>query len=211
MKFTVLDLDTQKDFLLPTGAMHVDNGNEQIVSNVVTSMQSALTFGSPLISTTISNDRIYRFCVTDTDGFHKVDNTVFVDPEMYYNCPNLRNGIDMSVAGECWHINFEKGNTDVWDPLYGQSDNLETFLRTEDINTVFIVGVNFESSMELCIEGLLKSKYHVHVITDAIWCEDMREIDKLRDTFTPEDVEFITTQEFVTLINSDDTPYTPRG
>ncbi len=211
MKFTVLDLDTQKDFLIPTGAMFIDNDNETIINNISTAMRSALTFGSPLISSTISNDRIYRFCVTDSEGFSKIDETVFVEPEMYYNCPNLRNGIDMSVASECWHVNFEKGNTDIWDPLYGQSDNLETFLRTEDINTIFIVGVNFEASMELCIEGLLKSKYHVHVITDAIWCEDMDEIKHLREMFAPEDVEFITTKEFVAQINSNETQYTPRG
>jgi len=131
----------------------------------------------------------------------KDEETIIVEPEMVYNCSFGGYGIDMSVASECSQIYFERKSADIWDECGGQGNNLNTYLRTMNVNTVAIIGVGneLEDSVYKLILGLCCMKYKVVVITDAIEGFDYTDIPL---TFR-ESVEQLTTEEFLKIVNEE--------
>jgi len=99
----------------------------------------------------------------------------------------------MNIANDCYQINFEKSGNNIWNERYGQPDNVMTYLRTNDIKTVYIVGNNVNSSVQLTCEGLLKSKYNVVVVADATHEINMIDGKALEDL----GVRYITTDEAI--------------
>jgi len=172
MNRIIFDIDTQKDFLSPLGKCYVGDEKllcvtESIISNIEEILVNGIRNGIPVISSVFANN-CQGFCDITTEGQEKIKETCLVDSEFYYNIAHTHHGIDMTVAKHCWQMEFEKEGADIWDVNLGQPDNLHTYLRTNNINIVTVIGNNFNDSVLLTILGLTKSKYHVEFIPDAI-------------------------------------------
>ena len=142
MSRLVFDIDSQNDFLLKSGAQYVGDdallfNGDSIITNIEKIMIESLRNEVLLSGTVVSYDEeIIGRCIQDTYGCEKINETMMVDPGLYYTVGNSNHGIDLNVAQECWQVIFEKQHADIWDTQRGQPDNLSTLLRTEDVTDV---------------------------------------------------------------------------
>lgn len=97
------------------------------------------------------------------EGEPKYKETLCVDETNIYEVPNLGHGIDMNLANDCEQIYFITKNY-----MKEQSDNINTYLRTNNIDTVTIVGGDYKASFRELVDLLKQSLYHIEVISDAI-------------------------------------------
>lgn len=168
MRSIIFDVDTQNDLCKNKRSIN-KNVSSKIISNIEHVLITAIRNQIVILGSVISHENnCYGYCEVNTYGHEKINETMMVEPEFYYNVANTKNGIDLNVAEECWQIVFEKQISDVWDPLLGQPDNLQSFLRHENIDTVYIVGTNFNDSVIHTIHGFIARKYNVRVVSDAI-------------------------------------------
>lgn len=164
----IFDIDTQNDL-----CKHKNVVDAEIINNIENILTEALRNDIVILGSVLCHENnLYGYCTVDTDGQEKINETMMVEPEFYYTVANTRNGIDMNVAEECWQIVFERQCPDIWDPLMGQPDNIQSFLRHEDIKTVYIVGNNFNDSVNNAIHGFVARQYDVVVVLDAISWND---------------------------------------
>lgn len=189
----IFDVDTQID--LCRKKLNVEPST---ITNIENVLIEALRNEVVILSSVVAHENnLYGYCTVGTIGQEKINETMMVEPEFYYNVANTRNGIDMNVAEECWQIVFEKQVSDIWDPLMGQPDNVQSFLRHENIDTVYIVGNNFDSAIVNAIEGFIDRDYRVKVVVDAIhW---VAEETPLYHGAIP-----ISTEQFIKEINEGD-------
>ena len=164
----IFDVDTQRDFLCLDSK--ICDEYVSAVTNIENILAEALRNEIVVLGSVFAYPEVYssKYCVIDTEGQEKINETMMVDTEFYYNVPTTNHGIDLNLSGECWQIVFEKLISDVWDPTLGQPDNLNTFLRTETVNNVIIVGNNVDDGMIETIEGFVDSQYNVTIVTDAM-------------------------------------------
>lgn len=207
-KKIIFDVDTQVDFLSPEGSSFVGDENlifdwhdhpkesASIVANIEHALIEALRNEVVIIGSVFAYPESYGMseCVIGTDGQEKINATMLVEPEFYYNVASTKHGIDLNVSSQCWQIVFEKMISDIWDPLLGQPDNIHSFLRTEDVDTVYIVGNDHEDSIADTIDGLVQSRYNVKVVFDAITNWDFH---KHHHILNEMGVECISTDELV--------------
>ena len=197
----IFDIDTQWDLIYKKSK----NVDIQIIKNIEDVLINALRNEIVLIgSVIVYENNLYGYCAVGTVGQEKLNETMMVEPEFYYNVANTRNGIDLNVASECWQIVFEKQGSDIWDPLLGQPDNLQSLLRSEHVDLVYIVGNNFDDSVIYTIEGLIKSKYKVKVIIDAVNWNNNSVYKILVDTLYGIGVDqCITTEDFISEVSGE--------
>jgi len=204
----VYDVDTQKDFMNPDGALSVP-GAETIVGAISKVMETAnkndiLVVGS--VDAHPIDDKEFEVypphCVVDTEGQEKIPETLIHNDSFVYTVPNTGNGLDMYVADGCGQIYFEKQTYNIWDKTLGQPDNLQTILRSADVKDIYVMGVASNVCVIAAVEGFVERKYKVHVISDAIKgltiSEDNNEetvITKMKEL----GVDFITSDEFETF------------
>ena len=151
MNKLVFDQDSQKGFLAKP--------IESVLANI-----------EELYRTAFRNEINVASCTYYLEGeaSEKLPETILVDAELYYNVPITRHGIDMNLVADCYHINFEHTNGNIFDTLYGQPDNFMTYLRTEEIDEVYLMGNNYTGAILDTCRGLLKSKFKVAIVRDAI-------------------------------------------
>ena len=184
----IFDVATQNDLCCKVVCV-----DPTIIKNIENVLITALRNEIVLIGSVISHENdLYGYCTVETYGQEKINETMMVEPEFYYNVANTHNGIDLNVAEECWQIVFETQSTDVWDPTLGQPDNIQSFLRHENVGVVYVVGVNFNDTLTSTIDGLLARKYTVIAITDAIGYDENES-----DGVVNDNVIKITTEEFI--------------
>lgn len=179
MSMIILDVDTSERFMLTDGEDFV-SGADSVLPNINKVIENALRYEKVIISNVYSPEMGM--------GVNKLSDTMLVDDEFCYTVPKTNNGIDMNMAETCWHIIFEKEDEDIWHPQYGQPDNFETFLRSEGVTSVVIIGCDFRDSITKAIDGLLRSEYHVRFVTDAIASKEIPIDDR---------IELITTKQFI--------------
>ncbi len=147
----IYDLDTQ------VGIIQED---ETLLSNIRTIIRDAMCVGIPVAGETYYNDGM------DTKNKHP--QTIVANPASFYNCPITRHGIDLEVANSCHQVYFEKNTLTIWNNIGGQPDNLMTYLRSNYIKTVYIVGTDsVHGSLISTVGGFLENGYNVVVVTDA--------------------------------------------
>jgi nicotinamidase-related amidase len=186
----IFDVDTQNDMCNKKNKVSHD-----IIKNIENVLITALRNEIVIMGSVIAHENnLYGYCTVNTFGQEKINETMMVEPEFYYNVANTKNGIDLNVAEECWQIIFEKQIVDIWDPLLGQPDNIQSFLRHENVEVVYIVGINFEDNIVTAIEGFINRQYKVIAITDAIWFGE-----NCNDSILGGNVIKITTKEFIDL------------
>ena len=170
----IFDVNTQNQIM--------DDVDEKVLNNISSVLTVALKCGSVVTGSILIHP--------DGGRDDKMDNTILVDDESFYVCPNLGHGIDIDVASECWQIYFETYKPNVWDKTYGQPDNINTFFRSESIDTVVVVGSNVGNGIIKTIQGLSDTGYKVIVVIDAM--TDISNHSILHD----DDVRVMSTKEF---------------
>ena len=162
MRTVFVDVDSQLDFLFPSGALYVP-GAERILGAIARLNRYAAARGIPVISTTdahAENDPEFaqwpHHCVAGTTGQHKAESTLL---ERRVTVPS---GTAIQIEG-AQQIVVEKQTVDVF-----QAPNLTRVLDLLKADHYVLYGVVTEICVLSAARGLLKRGQTVDLVTDAI-------------------------------------------
>jgi nicotinamidase/pyrazinamidase len=163
MKTVFLDVDSQLDFLYPSGALYVP-GAERIVPAIARLNRHAAQHGIPVISTTdahTENDPEFKIwphhCVAGTHGQRKAEATLL---ERRVVVPNR--ACELAIEG-AQQIVVEKQTVDVF-----AAPNLHRVIERLNADSYVVYGVVTEICVLYAVRGLLKAGKSVTVVTDAV-------------------------------------------
>jgi nicotinamidase/pyrazinamidase len=163
MSTVFIDVDSQLDFLYPSGALYVP-GAERIVPAIARLNRFAQAAGIRVVSTTdahTENDVEFRqwphHCVAGSTGQHKAESTLLPRRVVVPNAPLP---FDISDAQQ---IVVEKQTVDVF-----QAPNLARVLELLQADECVVYGVVTEICVLFAARGLLKRGAKVTLVTDAI-------------------------------------------
>jgi len=130
----------------------------------------------PVIGTVLVDDYIMH---------PKYKETLCANDTNIYFVPNLGHGIDMELANNVEQIYFETRMD-----IYEQRDNINTYIRTNNIDTITIIGGDAEDSLLDIISFMTNMQYNVELVYDGIVIDitNMSNIDG---------VNIITAQELI--------------
>ena len=170
MKTVFFDVDTQNDFMLPTGALYVPKA-ELIIPAIARLNHYAASHNIPVISTTdahAENDPEFQswppHCIAGTIGQQKPPST---------------------LAGQ---IILRKQVLNCFD-----SPDLQPLLSTLNADQYVVYGVVTEICVRFAAFGLLASGKPVHLVTDAIKALNPTESDKTLAAFQAQGGHLATT------------------
>ena len=163
MKPIFFDIDSQLDFVYPSGALYVP-GAERIVPAIGRLNRYAADRGIPVVSTTdahTENDPEFRtwphHCVAGTLGQRKAEDTLLPDRIVI---PNRPCDVDLEGASQ---IVIEKQTVDAF-----QAPNLQRVIDLLGGERFVVYGVVTEICVLFAARGLLKLGKPVCIVTDAI-------------------------------------------
>jgi nicotinamidase/pyrazinamidase len=190
------DVDTQRDFMLPGGALYVP-GAEKRIPNLKRLVDLAREGKAFLVSTTdahMPDDPEFRdwppHCVQGTPGQRKIPETLTGDVLTVPNDPNFVLPADLRSRRQ---LVIEKQTLDDFD-----NPHTERILERLDGETEhFVFGVVTEYCVRLSVMGMLKRGYRVAVVTDAI--ETLKEEDGRRtlEEFARRGARLVTTEDTI--------------
>lgn len=179
MRTVFLDIDTQLDFVNPSGALYVP-GAENIAGAVAPLNQFALEAGYTLISTTdfhAEDDPEFHewppHCIAGTLGQRKPSATLVGTQVTVPSTPG-ENGFP---AGK--QIILQKQEIDCF-----ANPNLDPFLKSVAPQRIVVYGVVTEVCVECAAMGSLKLAPRVELVTDAIQSLDPAASQRFVDAFT---------------------------
>ena len=160
------DIDTQKDFMLKTGALHVP-GAERIVARLRRLFDFAAKNEISVISTmdthTADDPEFAEFpthCVKGTDGWRKIDDTLFPRPLIFSAKSVDRNLSDCVRKNR--QIIVEKNTFDVF-----SNPVMERLARVLPPRAI-VFGVATEYCVKKAVLGLLRLGIQTVVVDDAV-------------------------------------------
>jgi nicotinamidase/pyrazinamidase len=165
-KHIFVDIDTQNDFILNTGALTAKA--EEIIPALGRLTDFARENGIPILSsqdTHVYDDPEFRHfpphCVKGTSGYEKAASTILPDALKI----GIKNeGIDWkSKIAEHGQLIFEKNNLDIF-----TNPNFENIVHDSDADQFVVYGIATEYCVKIVVMGLLKRGKKVVVLTDAI-------------------------------------------
>jgi len=163
MKTIFFDIDSQLDFLYPSGALYVP-GAQHIVPLIASLNRFAAAHGIPVVSTTDAhseNDPEFQLwpphCVSGTFGQHKAESTL-LDGRVVV--PNRDVPLDIQGVRQ---IVVEKQHVDVF-----TAPNLTRVIDLLAADRFIVYGVVTEICVLFAARGLLKYGKPVAIVTDAI-------------------------------------------
>jgi nicotinamidase/pyrazinamidase len=191
MNSVFVDIDTQYDFLYPTGALYVP-GAERIVSRVAALNRFAFSAGIPVISTTdahAENDVEFALwphhCVAGTLGQRKPEATLL---DRRVVVPNR--DFDLAALDGARQIIVEKQTVDVF-----QAPNLGRIVERLPAERYIVYGVVTEICVLFAVRGLLRTGKPVTVVTDAVESLAAADSERALDEIRANGGEFLTTGE----------------
>lgn len=163
MKTAFIDVDSQRDFLYPAGALYVP-GAERIVPAIAKLNRFAAANSIPVVSTADAhseNDPEFKqwppHCVAGTWGQAKADATML---ERRVVVPNRECALALDGAQQ---IVVEKQTVDVF-----QARNLARVIEALGAGRFVVYGVVTEICVLYAARGLLKMGRPVTIVTDAV-------------------------------------------
>jgi len=161
-----VDVDTQRDFMFPSGALYVP-GAERMIPKLRRLFDFARVNEISILSTVdahVANDPEFQqfpaHCVQGTEGQRKLDDTLLPRPLIFQNKPVDRNLLD--VVRKHQQIIIEKQKLD---PL--SNPVFERLLRVLPPHAI-VFGVATEYCVKLASLGIRRMGVPVAVVTDAI-------------------------------------------
>jgi nicotinamidase/pyrazinamidase len=163
MKTVFFDIDTQIDFLFPSGALYAP-GAEKIIGTVAKLNHHAATHGIPVVSTVDAHsedDAEFRdwphHCVVDTVGQQKPASTLL---EKRVIVPNSPCELNLALFDQ---MLLEKQTFSALSNL-----NFALLLDHFDADRYVVYGVVTEVCVKFAAFGLLETGKRVEIVTDAI-------------------------------------------
>jgi nicotinamidase/pyrazinamidase len=158
------DVDTQRDFMEPSGALYVPRATE-IVPNLARLTQAAARRGAPILATACSHHpgdpelRLFPpHCMTGTPGQGRIPATAHPGSVVL--------AVGMRLRGERPpHLTLEKNEYDV----FHRADSGEILDRYNEQHPLFVVyGVATDYCVRAAVEGLLVRHCRTAIVVDAI-------------------------------------------
>jgi nicotinamidase/pyrazinamidase len=196
----LLDVDTQRDFMLPGGALYVP-GAERIIPKLRRLFDFARKNDIVILSsmdTHVPDDPEFKdfppHCVRGTEGQRKLDDTLLARPLTIENKPFDRNLIDTVRRNQ--QIIVQKQTLDMYDNPVS-----ERLLRVLPPHA-FVFGVTTEYCVRIAVLGLRRAGVKAVVLTDAICAlaEDTGEaaLEEMRRA----GVDFSTTDALMSVLSA---------
>jgi nicotinamidase/pyrazinamidase len=160
-----VDIDTQRDFLEESGALHVP-GSRSIVPNLERLSRTAAARGIPVLATACCHSptdaELSRFpphCMAGTDGQRRIAATERPDSVI------LPVGERLDDGPLPLHLTVEKREFDV----FSRPDAADLIARYDRTRPLFVVyGVATDYCVRVAAEGLLARGCRVALVVDAI-------------------------------------------
>jgi nicotinamidase/pyrazinamidase len=192
-----VDVDTQRDFMLPGGALYVP-GAEKMIPKLRRLFDFARKNEVSVLSTTDShaqNDLEFQqfapHCVQGTEGQRKIDETLLPRPLIFSSKPVDRNLLD--AVRKHQQIIVEKQTLDAFsNPI------LARLLRVLPPHAI-VFGVTTEYCVKMVCLGIRRAGVPVALVTDAIRALAPNTEREALEEMRGEGVEFITLE---TLLGS---------
>jgi nicotinamidase/pyrazinamidase len=193
MRPAFLDVDTQVDFIEPSGKLHA-RGAERIKPNLARLVAAARDAKIPLVSSVdahVPGDAEFAqyppHCLRGTKGQEKVAETrtgreVFVPSSSSTTLPDPTRE----------HVVLEK---QVF-PVFGNA-NAEAIFERTGADTFYVFGVVTEVCVKAAVLGLLERGYAVRVVEDAIWPIEEKAGDMAREEFAAKGATFVKTADAI--------------
>jgi nicotinamidase/pyrazinamidase len=159
-----VDVDTQRDFLEPTGRLYVP-GSIDIRPNLARLIRFAREHEIPILATACSHSpddvELTRFgphCMTGTSGQKRVPETEYAGSVVLA----VSDRLDRELPG---HLTLEKRELD----LFSRDDAGDLIARYQRELPMFVVfGVATDYCVKAVVEGLLSLHCRVAIVVDAV-------------------------------------------
>jgi nicotinamidase/pyrazinamidase len=159
-----VDIDTQRDFLEESGALHVP-GSRSIVANLERLSRTAAARGIPVLATacchTATDPELSQFpphCMAGTEGQRRIPATERPDSVVLA----IGDRLDGPLPA---HLTLNKQEFDV----FSRADAGDLIARYDQAKPTFVVyGVATDYCVRAAVEGLLARDCRVAVVVDAI-------------------------------------------
>jgi nicotinamidase/pyrazinamidase len=159
-----VNIDTQRDFLEPTGALYVP-GSTEILPNLDRLTEFARSHLVPILATACAHlpddpelEQFPPHCMAGTRGQELVAETFCADSEVLDPGERLRGELPL-------HLTLQKRDLDVFSRL----DADELIDRYNQEHPTFIVyGVATDYCVRAAVEGLLQRHCRVAIVVDAV-------------------------------------------
>jgi len=187
------DVDTQRDFMVPRGALYVP-GARMVSGNIRRLVAYAAQRGLRLFASADAHvpgdPEMQRFpphCMVGTPGQRKIEGTVLADHAIV---PFGKRLSPRAIARALEHqqVIIEKQSYDVFD-----NPNTAPLLRAAGIKRFVVFGVATDFCVRAAVLGLRREGYAVTVVTDAIRGIDREATAKTLDEMRRAGARFKTT------------------
>lgn len=189
-KTAFLDIDTQHDFLNPSGALYVP-GADRIAGNVRRLVAHAEKNGIPLLSSTDAHvekdpefSQFPSHCVKGSPGQRKIDGTLL---KKHIFVPDRPFPFQVQPGAQ---VIFEKPTFDVFD-----NPNFIEYIRREGYDDFVVFGFATDYCVRAAAVGLARRKFGVTVAADAISAVSPDSGRKALEEMRKMGVKFKTTDE----------------
>ncbi|HLB74120.1 MAG TPA: isochorismatase family protein [Sedimentisphaerales bacterium] len=171
-KQVLIDVDTQKDFLLATGKVCIRN-HRRVLGHIRRIMAWARSRGVPIISLAEvhpnnNGDSEYDYCMDGTEGQRKIRYTL-VDNRISFPADG-NTDLPRDMLRLYKQIILHKRCVDPF-----QEPRIDRLLSEVRANEFIIIGSTAEGAVKATALGLLQRGNNVTVVADAVGCQNKRE------------------------------------
>lgn len=166
-RIAFFDVDTQKDFMEPGGALYV-KGAERLVDNLAALTAHARAKGIPRVASADAHPpgdpefaQFPPHCLAGTPGQKKIAATDLGDAPVVPSRPVAERDLDQAARAQ--RALFEKVTFDAF-----SNPNLDGFLRKLGAEEFVVYGVATDYCVRAAVLGLCRRGYPVRLVTDAI-------------------------------------------
>lgn len=194
MKTAFFDVDTQRDFMEPGGALYV-KGAERLNDNLAALTLHARMRGIPLLASADAhpaNDPEFAqfppHCVAGTPGQKKISQTTI--PGVAVLPPRPAGAEELGAAARAQEALFEKTTFDAF-----SNPNLDPFLKKIGADDWVVYGVATDYCVRAAALGLKQRGHRVRLVVDAIAAVTEETGRKALEEMKAAGITFTTTKE----------------